>query len=665
MNRKPSQLGSRYWTLFVAAYHDVVSGISSLEQGRDLSTCKLRFEKEGLSFFTKTLPSLGKAVDIALATGSPFYHTAFHRPPGTQLPNLFGVLLRDLFDDAGVPLPAGGDFGPRREAMARSLRAIRQLCYLFYKLELPFEDDSVNKVLKNFVETDSSLPTDPSSLFGLDTVQNNVLHVAKLLVHRVLCNADPLSGMPKHGPGAVSTGEKSPEKHTFKRYYAALAAVYPYDEWFYYNASHIAEDLQGLQSLQTLEAGTAKVVLVPKDSRGPRLISCEPLEYQWIQQALLDVLVRTIEKKSRLTRGFVNFTDQGVNQRLALQASVTGIDCTLDMKDASDRVSLALVKHLFPSNWVRALLAARSTHTLLPNGESVQMRKFAPMGSAVCFPVEALCFWAISVGSLIIRSLTAINGSGTSECPHAIDPALLGKTVRFILDQSDRRIVYFDGRGYTVNLVRFYAEHPVYVYGDDLICRTADHRTVVNALEGVHLKVNPEKCCTHGFFRESCGVDAFFGIDVTPVRLRTVLDVNRPILNAFPRLVGFANEAWKRGLVGVSLLMESWIRADYPKLPLPSVQTEAPAGIALVRPGLPADPGKGGQKRYNKHFHRSELRCLRSVPSLMTAPDGYSRMLREERALRQRSEDPRTGIPFGMYPLAHRDKLKCAWTPLR
>lgn len=660
MKRKPEKLSPRYEELFVAAYHDMVSGISSSEQERDLLTCKLRLEKEGLSFYTKTLPSLAKAVDIALATGLPLNTSSFKRRPGTKLPNLFGGLLAELFDDAGMVSPAEVSPGPRREAMTRSLRAIRQLGYLFYKLELPFEEDTINETLRGFKLTDAELPTNPSDLYRSDPVHNSVLDVAQSLIHRVLCNADPLSGSPRHGPGAVATGEKSPEKHVFKRYYSALAECFPYDEWFYYNASHVCEDLQGLQSLQELEAGTAKVVLVPKDSRGPRLISCEPLEYQWIQQSLLDVLVRHLEEKSRLTRGYVNFTDQGVNQRLALLGSETGDLCTLDMKDASDRVSLGLVKRLFPSNWVRALLAARSTKTRLPNGEIVTLRKFAPMGSAVCFPVEALTFWAISVASLVIRDLTLLNEQDPMHM--RVEPSVLGKTTRFYYDARDKHVVQMTCTGFSVNLAHALPKYGIYVYGDDIVCNTADHGVVITALERYHLLVNRTKCCTEGFFRESCGVDAFHGVEVTPVRLRTRLDRHLTSPNNFLRLVGFANELWKRGLIQSALLVEKWIRSDY-RYPLPQVSCETPSGVALVRPGLPPCPGRFGKSRFNKRLHRGEYLCMASHPLLKEGSDGYPRMLREQHRAGVIPSHP--GSPLGHYPIAHRDRLKCAWTPYR
>lgn len=666
MKRKPEKLNWFYYQMFETAYLDLVGGLVSItEQGRDLQTCRERFEREGLSFMTKTLPAYAKCVDKALATGTELTVLGFKLRTGSKLPICFGGLLTHLFRDTGIDRTANvvgtgdcreADVSYCRETAGRSLKAIRQLGYMFYKLQLPFEEDAINETLKRFKDTDRELPTDPAAFRTLSKQHLAVLCVARDLTHRLLCNVDPLSGMPKHGPGAVSTGEKSPEKHVFKRFYRDLNAVFPYDAWFYYNASHLAEDLEGLQSLQSLDSGTAKVVLVPKDSRGPRLISCEPLEYQWIQQAVMGVLVKHLESHE-YTKGCVNFTRQEVNRSLAREGSVTGMLATLDMKDASDRVSMGLVESLFPANWVSALMACRSTKTLLPDGSVVTLNKFAPMGSAVCFPVEALCFWALSVASLIVRDVSE-NSDGI------LAPSVLYRSIRLKHSKDDLHHLKFAHGEVTCNLAHLLPQYRVHVYGDDIICRTADHGVIVSALEAVHLKVNADKCCTHGFFRESCGLDAFHGIDVSPVRMRIVLMSNsRQPIGDLPSLVGFANECWRRGLIGLSLLMEKQIRSLFPNAPIPIVGTENPSVIAFVRPGMPPSPGPSGKWRLNRRLHFKEFRGLASAPCLQEARvDGYARMLREEPRRVDQSTDPRIALPSGSYPLAHRDRLKCAWT---
>ena len=106
----------------------------------------------------------------------------------------------------------------------------------------------------------------------------------------------------------------------------------------------------------------------------------------------------------------------------------------------------------------------------------MELKKFAPMGSALCFPVEAFIFWALTVS--VIRK-------------------------------------YY---GYTLKQ----ACSMVFVYGDDIITTAEVYGEVMQQLPQLGLMFNVAKCCTAGFFRESCGCEAYEGFDVTPVRLRTV-----------------------------------------------------------------------------------------------------------------------------------------------
>jgi hypothetical protein len=82
----------------------------------------------------------------------------------------------------------------------------------------------------------------------------------------------------------------------------------------------------------------AKLTAVPKDSRGPRLICVHPKEAIWIQQGQRLKLEAAITS-SNLTKGRINFTDQTVNGGLALESSKSGRLATLDLKEASDRIS--------------------------------------------------------------------------------------------------------------------------------------------------------------------------------------------------------------------------------------------------------------------------------------------------------------------------------------
>lgn len=642
-----------YHQLLVRVYHDLVSAIvPQSEMDRDLYELEKRVHCEGLSFLTKTLPRLGKAIDASLSKGTILTTHGFKLKPCTQLPCFMGTLFRIVFRSDGTPWFASGgpDFlkthrvkeveghtdpgcgntprlecklqvNPSREAAVLALRALRQVCFCFYKLNLPYHAKQEARVLADFVETDAELPPLGAELSDID---RGIMATARGLISRVLCNADPYRGIPRHGPGAVATGESSPEKHTFKRFYRRLAAVFRYDEWFFCTAAHLCDSIEELQAFEKLEAGTAKVVLVPKDSRGPRLISCEPLEYQWIQQALLSVLVPTIENHP-LTRGHVNFTDQGINRRLALEGSLTNKWVTLDMKEASDRVSLQLVKELFPTHWWRALYASRSPTTRLPNGHLVHMKKFAPMGSAVCFPVEALVFWALGVATLMnIRKLSL--------------------------------------REATAN---------VFVYGDDIVCREVDHLSITHMYPKFGLKLNEDKCCTAGPFKESCGMDAFYGHPVTPTKIRCVwYNYRQP--SSLASYVAVSNELHAAGLVSASYYIEEVLQEIWNNQ-IPVISDGPPSGIAFVRPErLMRTSNRPENLRYNAEFQRMEVKGFIIRPKSRMTKDMSSALITRLLAdMESRKGEglngpsPSSLLPTGHYVIAHHERLTRAWTPAR
>lgn len=519
---KSQQRVCDYVELLRALAIDIASAFSCIrvEQVRDFKTIESRVCSEGLGFLTKTLPSLGKAIDTALAQGTPLQSSGFSLIRGTQLPRFLGWLFVRVFNSDGTE---------RLDSCPVALRYLRQFLNVFKKLEVTYTDEQIAEISDKFCSTDAGLHNDQRpSAFSRACVR-----YSRTLVSRILGGVNPFGILPRHGPGAVATGEKNWEKPAFSRIYSSLEGRYPFWEYFSFSPTATCDRYTELgTSLRTCETPTAKVVFVPKDNRGPRLISMEPLEVQWIQQGQMRLMVETIESH-RLTRGHVNFTDQTVNRRLALESSASREFVTLDLKDASDRVALNLVQMLFPDNWVEALESSRSHATLLPDGRTVHMNKFAPMGSANCFPVMALVVWALSVAGITLR------GTGTLR-------SALGS---------------------------------VYVYGDDIICRRKDYPTVVQLLEEVGLRVNTSKCCVAGSFRESCGCDAFKGIDVTPIRISEPL-TSRSSPSRLASYVAYSNALHAGGYFGSAALIEEWVQAEK-RTPYTG---EPPLGIAFHRP---------------------------------------------------------------------------------
>lgn len=607
-----------YLALLDALYSDIASAKPASvkkECARDMDYIRSRVHTEGVSFLTKTLPSYGKAIDTALSSGTPLQANGFAKIRSSQLPRLLGWLLKDVF------LP-NGEESPDSSPIA--LRSLRQLLYLFYKLELPFDHASVTETLQRFKDTEVEMATFPP----ICTTSQRVLRIARRLTHLVTQEHDPRDIIPKHGPGAVATGERPWEKTVFKRFYPELNACYEYSSHMYFSPAHFMRDrVLGDSNLEyQVAAPLSKVVLVPKDSRGPRLISMEPLELQWIQQGVKDVLQNAIETH-RLTRGHVNFTDQTVNQRLAMRGSIDPNIVTLDMKDASDRVSLAVVQMLFPENWVECLESCRSHGTVLPDGDVVQFNKFAPMGSALCFPVEALVFWALSVAS--------------------------------IMDST--------------HISAWQAAKQVYVYGDDIIVPRKVYRGMISTLEDIGLKFNTSKCCTGPSFRESCGVDAYKGVNVTPLRVKRRWSHRLLPVQSLASYVSLSNRLHSLGYDTAAEFLEKELQSRY----VLAYTAGAPTAIQFVRPNLDIrrlNLAAGVRVRLCRNTHRPIAKCHRIRPIRRSSSTDYGELLarwcqskRSERRVDaypgeyESTDHGVASLEAGRYSIPHRVSSEWGW----
>lgn len=588
-----------YLGLYCDLHADIAErfGLSVTESRLEQRKIRCRVASEGIRFLTVALPRIGKAVDTALSKNVPLLVEGFQKKPKTVIPKMFGWLLSRLFDDSGAERP---------EADPECLRALRQLVYFLYKLEIAHDEKTTQKVIESFVQTDEELKL-------LRIPESQTTEHARRFTTDVFGLFDPWDITPRHGPGSVATGEKPNEKHRFSRIYSDIERMYPFTEYFQVSLSQVADECHLYESLEVLGAGTAKVVLVPKDSRGPRLISCEPLEYQWIQQGLGRAIVSHLEAH-RYTRGHVNFTDQTINRELALASSIDQEWVTLDMKEASDRVSSELVKELFRDtpNLLDALMATRTKDTMLPDGRKVLLNKFAPMGSCLCFPVEAFVFYALAVSTLM----------------------------------------------HYAHYSRREARKRVYVYGDDLIVRREDYAHLLQELPKYGLMFNDGKCCTTGFFRESCGCDAYKGVDVTPIKLRSVWGHPRKLdIGVAASYVALSNAAYKSGYMRLAerteLLMVQTMG------PLPVFSNEGPGGLGFIRPDACTHVQKYPVKtRWNNDLHRREVRTWQSRPAYCYAdPDDWSTVLR-----RITSPDEYTNP--GTYAIPRRSRPKRGWTHL-
>jgi hypothetical protein len=594
----PNSHSEDYLDLALSVLNQDPLGITSRKDlDADRRTLCNRFAKEGLSFLTKTLPLLGKALDLGLVElrlQVPREFKKAHKCTG--IPAFLQAYFRRIFDVDGRLL---------EEADPDAVKHLRQLLFMLYKLELPYSEAAEQRVIANFVGTELELE------LGSDAATTDLLAGASYIVREVLRGFNPMEIIPKHGPGAVATGEKLEEKWVFARFFKGIHRVYPYYEYYLAGwGKELMDRLDWYRSLERQETGVAKVVLVPKDSRGPRLISCEPLEYQWIQQGLGRKLVDHLES-SRITGGHINFRNQEVNRELALESSRTREYATLDLKEASDRVSVDLVKRLFANNEdvLRCLLATRTTATKLPDGSVVTLAKFAPMGSALCFPVEALCFWVIAVAAVMRHNRLPRQSVGSR----------------------------------------------VFVYGDDIIVPTDWAPIVMEALELCRLKVNRAKSCVTGSFRESCGMDAFRGIPVTPTRMKTPWVESRNG-STYAAWVAFANQMADKGYALCALHVWDKLEKLYGFVPYGLSNSPFPCKIVSTMTQARALNRGRVSIRWNAQYQRSEVRvnCLKGG-RLSSTLDGWARMLRN--LVSPSFDDPTSVV------LPKSTKIKLRWSP--
>lgn len=554
-------LSGRAARMVAFVYHALFKDIerwNGVKLSKSESVFFTRLDSEGFSFVTSTLPPLGKALDTVLAGGLWVRPPMFKAKSSTDVrPALFFELFELVLDEFGFEL---------EKPSVTAVKDIRQISGLFYKYELPFDDGTIERAWQGLIETDTSLrrPILPKSIKG-------ILDLACILLNELLCDVDPKSGIPNHGPGAVVESLPNWEKSLFEEIPTDKALQY----YGFNHFLHTPLDAQRSMSKHGRKMHFKKQVkpvsvfgCVPKDSRGPRVVCKEHTVTQWLQQAAKSVLYDHIENHP-LTSGKVNFTDQTINGRLALWGSHMERDIvTLDMKDASSRIAWWLVKYIFPSQWVEMLDATRSEYIQRSdrNSRYGPIRMYAPMGSALSFPIESLVHW-----SLAVSSITLVNG----------------------LDIND-------------------VLENVYVYGDDIVLRGLPYKSLFKIFSCLGMKFNEGKCCTGGRFRESCGTDAYRGELVSPLRIK------KPILssgdaNVFVASVAYCNAAYEEGLHSLSDALRE-VTEECWDIKLPYVT--GTSGCI----GMSGGRGSGGtgltplkslrNTRYNKDLHVIEHRGI-------------------------------------------------------
>lgn len=117
---------------------------------------------------------------------------------------------------------------------------------------------------------------------------------------------------------------------------------------------------------------------VEKDARKNRGICIEPSVNLFYQLGVGE----WITDRMKISINWRKDLQQDLHKFLALLGSLTGLQATLDLSNASDTVCRNLVKLLLPEDWFQLLESLRSTHTFI-GGKWVRLEKFSSMGNGL------------------------------------------------------------------------------------------------------------------------------------------------------------------------------------------------------------------------------------------------------------------------------------------
>jgi hypothetical protein len=223
------------------------------------------------------------------------------------------------------------------------------------------------------------------------------------------------------------------------------------------------------------------------------------------------------------------------------------------------------------------------------------------MGSAVTFPVQTYVFCMIAIGSLLYKRRWPVSIS------------------------SIRR-----------------ASREVRVFGDDIIVPEDCWITTTEALVHLGLKVNTTKTFGTGKFRESCGVDAYDGTNVTKTSILTTPDVSRP--GSIMSSVDSHNNFVVRGFCATADYIKSTV-VKLGKLSIPDVAIGS--GVFGWYSAFGPDTS-GFKTRYNHDLQRSEVLVTTAKAGMKRLPTEDGSMLLQYFTEVKRppiSHEERLGVP--------------------
>lgn len=585
-----------------AMFKDMVPMYSDLRHlERDKSRLIHEVKYHGLEILTVVLPSISKHFDKCLGegryvpSGLPFTRFVSRTK---QVP----VFLQDLFLSIFTP-----DGVVQENPDVNCILAVRQILKGLTKVEMQCSKRRVSDEVTNFIDIEASLkaPTlkwgevdlygdsdnchrdglswdhssfgavapesRDSNVSSISTPDQCAKHEARKfdmlrVLHRTCDTIASSFGdlydetersrhknhrkiIPGHGTGRTSNQTKIDSKFRFFEWPEKLDRIFPFDHYACpdFNLSLSMEE--GIARPSGDCESPSKLIAVPKTMKGPRLIASEPNQHQWIQQLFWKQLKSIIRTKptSGMVKGkkrksfnplynCIDFADQGHNSDLALEASKSGRYATIDLSSASDRFSLHTLERMFRSNKTflerfNACRTTKVTNEIDDQFDTIVLKKAFSQGSALTFPVQSIGYAMIAIAAVLIQQES--------------------------IPTSDNIMM---------------ASSRIRIYGDDMIVPVECFEIIVHLLEFLQFKVNSDKTFYRGKFRESCGTDAFDGVDVTPSYVKIL--ARRPKNEKMVSALEASNNLHRKGWWNLAAWQASSFKGLLKQIPYTDVRSD-------------------------------------------------------------------------------------------
>lgn len=573
---------------------EVWGQVDPSEIERDLSRILRLVETRGERSIFIDFPKCAKSLDNALSRGVlDRRRFSILGSAKNGLPAFMNNTFVKVFNEDGS-IKEDADHG--------AVQALRQVFLLYKKVQIPCSQEKIDDAISVFLRTDRSLRSGSEAwrtgdfvapdyhlahalfrsyrqydLLGReDGASHSLTRLAQRVCDQVVqrfsaFNPDSIIG--NHGPGAVADQPSRQDKYVFRTWSQQLERVFPRDHHAAANIRVYDYEnwLSGDGSFGDLRTKPARLIPVNKTQETPRLIASEPTANQFIQGGIRKYLRKEID--ASVLGNSISIADQSKSMDWAVRASTDDRIATVDLKEASDRLSCWTVERVFRAQpELLAALAASRSQYIVSEVKGIKdysmLRKYAPQGNASVFPLQSIVYCCLALAA-VVWSTPGYKKTSTN--------AGLWAAIRM-------------------------ASNSVRVYGDDIILPSHALPALSSLLELCQLKVNGAKSHYSGRFAESCGMDAFKGTDVTPVYLASVDDEIKP--GNVQSAIDVSNGCYRLGLLNLGNLVMSRV----PKaLSCDLVASRIPGPSTLLftySNGYCAEL----RVRYNRTLHREEYR---------------------------------------------------------